>query len=104
MQCEENFQEQIFVEPCKEHGLDKEKILKLKNPLYGLVKSGNYWGRTLSQNLTENENVMQCTLNLAVYYKPECGNQIGLCAIYHKNNFHDGNGIFKNYTVKKKKV
>lgn len=103
IQSEEHLQREVFVNPCKEFGFEKEKILKLKIPLYALAESEDYWGWTLRKHLKGDLNVVQCTLDLAVYYKHKSVKLLNLCVTYVDYTLHAENTIYEELLEKPKK-
>jgi hypothetical protein len=57
-------------------------MLKLIRSLYGLVDSGDYWGKTLSTHITEDLEMCTTTLEPAFFYRREYGCLKGITATY----------------------
>lgn len=51
LQSAENRKGDTFIKHPKELNLNPNELIKLLKPLYGLSKSGNYWGRALRSHL-----------------------------------------------------
>ena len=65
MQSAESLMRDVYIKPNGEFELSKGQLLKLLKPLYGLVDSGDYWGKTFSQHLTDDLGMKPCVCNPA---------------------------------------
>ena len=70
----------IFIKAGKELCLDKDKLLKLLRPLYGLAESGDFWYRTITNHLREDLKMKSQIGDLSLFTK-HVQNQL-LCLLY----------------------
>ncbi|KAI0995530.1 hypothetical protein K3495_g12649, partial [Podosphaera aphanis] len=59
----------IYVRPPLELGLEKNKVLKIEKPLYGLAESGNHWYITYHGHHTQTLGMTPSTHNPCLLYK-----------------------------------
>lgn len=59
----------IYVLPPSELGLDKDKILKVEKPLYGLAESGNHWYITYHNHHTKTLGMTPSTHDSCLLYR-----------------------------------
>ena len=69
LQSAEELSRDVYVEPSPEFNLDSNQLLKLLKPLYGLADSGDYWGRTLKNNLEKEVGMKACVTDAAFFFK-----------------------------------
>lgn len=94
----------IYGKPSNSFGPKSSKVLKLRQPLYGLTKNEDYWGRTLSKRKMEDLQNSQCTLDPTLFYKHEYGSLLWKCVPY-SNDTLSARAIFNgNNSLKQKNV
>ena len=59
----------VYVKAPKELELGPDMLLKLLKPLYGLSKSGDYWGRTQRFHLIGELGMITSTTDSALFFK-----------------------------------
>lgn len=57
----------VFINPPKEFKISQDKLIKHIKPLYGLCDGGDYWERTLKNNL-QKELGMDNFVNVVVIF------------------------------------
>ena len=82
LQSSENLKREIYVKPSREFKLHDGELLKLRKPLYGLPDSGDYWGRTISDHLTNVLGMKKTIGDEAFFYKLRNNSLHGLCVTY----------------------
>lgn len=78
----------MHVKSCSQFHFARDKLLKLRKPLYGLEESGDYCHRTLKTHLRRDIGMKACITNPALYYKGNNGTLSGYCGTYVDDRFH----------------
>lgn len=68
LQSADKVMRDVYLKPSKEFKLDKNRLLKLLKPLYGLSDdAGDYWDATIMRHLKEDLNMSQSALDICFF-------------------------------------
>ena len=98
LQSAERLMRDVYIKPNGEFELSKDQLLKLLKPLYGLADSGDYWGKTFSQHLTDDLGMKPCVCDPALYGMKIEEKLLGLCATCVDDALQAGNDKYQEIT------
>ena len=98
LQSAEELMRDVYIKPNGEFELGPDQLLKLLKPLYGLCDSGDYWGKTFSQHLTDDLGMKPTTLDPALYAKKMHEKLKGLCATCVDDTLQAGDKEYQEMT------
>lgn len=95
LQSASNLRREIFVRPDVLE-LDKDQLLQVVKPLYGLSDAGDYWGETLTEQHLKELNMEQATGDFSLFFKRVLDKLTGLSGTYVDDILRAGTKGFEN--------
>ena len=90
----EDLMRDVYIKPSSEFKLSPNRLLTLLKPLYGLVDSVDYWGRTLRDHILKDIQMTASTTYGAFFFKKIANHLAGLCATLVDDCLHSRNKKF----------
>lgn len=95
LQSADKLMRDVFINAPKEFELNKNQIMKLLKPLYGLSDSGDYWDKTMSDHLRNELGMNIATGGDGLFFKALDKDLKGICATYVDVALFAGNKEFQ---------
>lgn len=94
LQSAANLKRKIFVCPDVLE-LDRDTLLQVVKPLYGLTDAGDYWGQTLTDHHTKELKMEQATGDFSLFFKRIAGKLTGISGTYVDDILRTGTKQFE---------
>lgn len=70
--------------------LKHNQLIYLLKPLYGLAKSGDYWGKTFIKHLEDDLGMKSCMSDASSFFNVIGDKVSGICATYVHDKLYAG--------------